>query len=305
MDARPKLCFVLGLVATLVGCRDRQPNRADSSRALAPVYPASPLESTNWDRDAGPVVIVSDENASDRARVVLPEATDSTIESFEGLEPPVANLKFDLFGRGGRKGASVALLPLKPVDTRGQCYAWPRARVEGSVTDWRVGFVGGRASAIRLDSIEGRSSGDSAALAVALTQTAATLPAMTDPAFRGLPFRVRSAYTFRLDSADVVVADVVRTVNEEANPRVEHVFLIAERVAGTSGKYEPGYYSRTAGAEDSIQATDLLAVLQIGSARRPVVVVSIEYDDGGNIALIERTGPGHWTFRWKSAYTDC
>ena len=305
MAARANLYFALGLIAFFAGCRDRQPDKADSSRSLPPVYPSSPLESTNWDRDAGPLMVVADTAGPERARVVLPEATDSTIESFEGVNPPIEGLKFDLFGRGGRQRSSAVLSPLPRVNTRDQCYAWPRARVHGPTSEWRVGLASGRTSAIRLDSIEGRSSSDSAALAVALTQTAATLPAATDPAFRGLPFRVRSAYTFRLGSVEVVVADVVRTVNEEANPRVERLFIIGERGAGTTSKYEPGYYSRTAGAEDSIEATELLTALEIGPAKRPTVVVSIEYDDGGKIALIERTAPGRWTARWRSAYTDC
>ena len=304
MDGRANLGIALGVLAIMAGCRDRRPERADTSRALAPVYPASPLESTNWDSDAGPLMIVSDADNRERARVVLPEATDSTIESFEGVKPAVDGMKFDLFGRGG-SSESVELSLAPAGQTRGQCYGWPRALVKGKVADWRVGFVKGHAYPVRLDSIEGRSSVDSAGLAIALTQTVATLPATNDPMFRGLPFRVRSAYTFRLDSIDVVVADVVRTVNEEANPRIEHVFVIAERAAGTNGRLDSGYSTRTAGSEDSIQATELLAVLQIGSARRPAVVISIEYDDGGNVALVERTGPGRWSLRWKSAYTDC
>jgi hypothetical protein len=116
---------------------------------------------------------------------------------------------------------------------------------------------------------------------------------------------VRSAYTFRLDSTEVVVADIVRSINEEANPRVEHLLIIGERPAGTRGKYDVAYYSRTAGAEDATQATEVLSVVFIGAGKRPAVVVSIEYDDGGKIGLIERTAPGEWRARWTSAYTDC
>jgi hypothetical protein len=149
------------------------------------------------------------------------------------------------------------------------------------------------------------SSADSAALAVALAQTAATLPVKVDPTFRGLPFRVRSAYTFRLDSVQVVVADIVRSVNEEANPRLEHILIIGERPSGTAGKFGVGYFSRTAGAEESTQATELLAAVAIGGMRLPAIVVNIEYDDGGKLGLIERTDSGQWQATWKSAYTDC
>ena len=156
-----------------------------------------------------------------------------------------------------------------------------------------------------LDSIEAMPSADSAALAASLAQTAATLPFAADPTFRGLPFRVRSAYTFRLDSVDVVIADVVRSVNEEANPRLEHLLLIGERLARVGGKYNLGYYNRTAGAEESTQATEVLTAVEIGVARRPAIIVNIEYDDGGKFGLIERTGNGQWRATWKSAYTDC
>jgi len=148
-------------------------------------------------------------------------------------------------------------------------------------------------------------SADSAGLAASLAQMAATLPVVSDPTFRGLPFRVRSVYTFRLDSIDVIIADIVRSVNEEANPRVEHLLIIGERPVGTKGKYNLGYYSRTAGAEESTQATEVLAAVQIGATRRPAIVINIEYDDGGKLGLIERTNSGEWSATWKSAYTDC
>jgi len=170
---------------------------------------------------------------------------------------------------------------------------------------WRVGFAGAHVQAIKLDSIEAMTSTDSAALAVSLAETAATLVNASDPAFRGLPFRVRSAYTFRLDSIHVVIADVVRSVNEEANPRIEHLLMIGEKRAGSIGKYTTGYYSRTAGAEETTQATEVLAAVRVGSSRKPAVVVNIEYDDGRVLGLIERVASGQWRSLWRSAFTDC
>jgi hypothetical protein len=104
---------------------------------------------------------------------------------------------------------------------------------------------------------------------------------------------------------EVAIGDVVRTVNEEANPRVEHLFIIGERPLGTTGKFNASYFSRTAGAEDTVQATDVLAVVRLGAGKRPAVVVNIEYDDGGKLGLIERTSSGDWAATWRSAYTDC
>jgi hypothetical protein len=294
------------LLISMAACQDKGQDKADSTGAsLPPVYPSSPLGNTKWNVDAGPVMIVSVGSGGDSIAVVLPEATDSTIASFQGISPPILGLTFDLFGRGGRIGSSIAALPLPPVDTKQECYSWPLAKLQSAHSNWRVGFASGYVHAIMLDSIEAMPSADSAALAVSLAQTAATLPLASDPTFRGLPFRVRSAYTFRLDSVDVMIADVVRSVNEEANPRLEHLLLIGERPARTSSKYNIGYYNRTAGAEESTQATEVLTAVEIGAAKRPAIIVNIEYDDGGKLGLIERTGPGQWRATWRSAYTDC
>jgi hypothetical protein len=294
------------LVISIGACRDKGRDAADSARASLPaVYPASPLGNTNWNVDAGAVMIISGASSSDTVAVVLPEATDSTIESLQGISPAISGLTFDLFGRGGRVASSVAVSPLPQLDAKQECDSWPLAKLRSAHSNWRVGFASGRVHAIMLDSLEAMPSADSAALAASLAQMAATLPIVPDPTFRGLPFRVRSAYTFRLDSIDVVITDVVRSVNEEANPRLEHLLIIGERPAGTRGKYNLGYYSRTAGAEESTQATEVLAAIQIGVAKRPAIVVNIEYDDGGKLGLIERTGSGEWRATWKSAYTDC
>jgi hypothetical protein len=262
------------------------------------------VSKTNWDIDAGPVMLVSAGNGTDSAAVVLPEVSDSTIASIQGTGAPVSGLVFDLFGRSGKLEGSKTVSAFQ-ADSTHECYAWPLARVNAARTGWRVGFTSGHVQAIKLDSIEAMSSTDSASLAASLARTAATLRIASDPTFRGLPFRVRSAYTFRLDSAEVVVADVVRSVNEEANPRLEHLLIIGEKPAGTIGKYSAAYYSRTAGPEETTQASDILAAVRIGPSKRPAVVVNIENDDGRRLGLIERAAGGQWLSVWRSAYTDC
>ena len=294
------------VVVGLVACREKGSGRIDSAgKSLPPVYSLGPAGNTNWNADAGPVMIVSTGSTGDTIEVVFPEATDSTIASFERIIPPISGLTFDLFGRGGKVKSSVSALPLPPADTDEECHFWPLAKLRSARANWRVGFASGHVNAIKVDSIEGMSSTDSAALAASLARTAATLPVAADPTFRGLPFRVRSAFTFRLDSVDVVVADVVRSVNEEANPRLEHILIVGEKAASTTGKYNVGYYSRTAGAEESTQATEVLTMVQIGAAKRPAIVVDIEYDDASKLGLIERMADGQWRATWRSAYTDC
>lgn len=294
------------LLFVVVACRGKERDRGDSAASLPPVFSLGPSSNTNWDMNAGPLMLVSVASSGDSAAIVLPEVTDSTIGAIQGATPPVTGLVFELFGRGGEvePATTISLLP-SPADTKQDCDAWPAAKLRSPHTGWSVGFVSGNVRAIKLDSIEGLPSTDSAALAASLAQSAATLPVASDPTFRGLPFRVRSAYTFRLDSVDVVIADVVRMLNEEANPRLEHLLLIGERPKGTKGKYNVGYFSRTAGAEETVQATEILAAVEIGTAKRPAIVVNAESEEGGKLGLLERTAPGQWRVTWKSAYTDC
>ena len=298
------ICAAFGALVLLC-CRDAGRNAGDSSRgSLPPVFSSTSASNTNWDTDAGPVMLVSVGNGTDSAGVVLPELTDSTIGMVQGTRAPVAGFTFDLFGRGGKVESSKTVTIPDSGIAKPDCDAWPAVGIHAA-PGWHVGFAKGHAHAFKLDSIEAMPSRDSAALAASLAQTAAMLPAASDPTFRGLPFRVRSAYTFRLDSIDVVVADVVRSVNEEANPRLEHLLVIGERTAGTTGRYTVGYYGRTAGAEETTQATEVLAAVQIGSTKKPAVVVNVENDEGRNLGLIERVAPGQWRFVWRSAYTDC
>ncbi len=301
MRLLPAGLLTLGVLA----CRDKGQDAGDSSRgSLPPVAASAPGGNPNWDVDAGPVMLVSIGNSADSAAVILPDVSDSTIASVQGAIAPIRGLVFDLFGRTGKIDGSKVVAAIRS-DSTHDCYAWPLAGARGANPGWRVGFTSGHAQAVKLDSIEAMSSVDSASLAASLARTAATLPIASDPTFTGLPFRVRSAYTFRLDSIDVVIADVVRSVNEEANPRIEHLFIIGERPAGTTGKYTPAYYSRMAGAEETTPTSEVLAAVRIESSRTPAVIVNIENDDGQQLGLIERTAPGQWRSVWRSAYTDC
>jgi hypothetical protein len=242
---------------------------------------------------------------ADSVAIVLPQATDSTVLSAEDSTVLRSDLTVDLFGRAGKVTSNAVVSPLLRTASAGECWWWPTGRLRAYRPDWRVGFASGRVTGIPLDSIEGMSSADSTFLATSIAQNVSALPGAADPSFRGLPFRVRSAYTFRSGSIEGVVADVVRIVNEEANPRLEHFFVIGERPAGSAAKYKIAYFTRTAGAEDTAQVTELLAIVLIGPAKRPVAVVNVEYDEGGKLGLLERIAPGQWRFRWRSAYTGC
>ena len=295
-----RLLFPLALIA----CGDPGSRGADSGRPGAgDAKPALPVNATNWNLEAGSVMVLS-LGDSDSVGIVLPQATDSSMP-FQELGALESDLTVDLIGRAGRIASGVAVSPVTRTAGAGECRSWPAGRIRPVRSGWRVGFPTGRVRAIPLDSIEGMSSGDSASLVNGIAQNVATLRSTSDADFRGLPFRVRSAYTFRTDSISGVIADVVRSVNEEANPRLEHLFVLGERPAGSASNYKVAFFTRTAGAEEDAEVTELLAVVLIGPAKHPAAVVNIEYDEGGKLALLERTGPVQWRYRWRSAYTGC
>ena len=291
----------LVVVSVLNGCVDRAPKAVDSGQSASTAPPESP-NVTNWDLDAGPLMVLA--AYADAVTIVLPQATDSTA-SFEEVQPPQADFSVDLVGRAGNLASAVVVAP-NPLPALGaDCFAWPTGQLRTPRSGWRVGFERGRVTGVPLDSIEGKSSADSAALAASIARSVAELPSASTSDFRGLPYRVRSAHTFRTDSIDVVIADVVRSVNEEANPRLEHYFVIGERRANSEGRYRTAFFSRSGGAEDEIETTELLAVVLVGRERRPAAVVNVEFDEGGRLGLLERTAPGQWRFKWRSAYTGC
>ena len=298
-------CAAVVVLVITGGCGDRSRANPDSARALPPVFPGAPAGNTGWDAEAGSVVITPFDNSADTVAVIVPEATDSTVSIVESIGAPVSGLTFDLFSRNGKVASAVRSVPLTPVDTSKQeCYGWPLARLSEKQVGWAVGFTSGRAQPIPLDSIESLHGNDSASFAAALVRAAATLKGVSDPTFRGLPFRVRSAFTFRIDSVDAVIADIVRVVNEEANPRVEHILLVGERPVGSTSTYTVRYYSRTAGKEESAPASEIMALLALGAGKRPVIVISIEYSEGNRLGLLEKID-GKWRATWRSAYTDC
>lgn len=183
------------------------------------------------------------------------------------------------------------------------CRVWPQARLSGiPPKPWRVGFINGRVTGTALDSIEGMGAADSAAFTSEIIRIVSSYSQTGDSAYRGLPFSVRKAYRFSIGSTPVFVANVVRKINQEANPRQEHYLVIAERSGGT---YREAFQTRTAGSEELVQTNDILAVINIVETGQPAIVVTFEGEEGGRVGLIERVSGGQWRVVWRSAYTGC
>ncbi len=271
--------------------------------STVPVIEAPAASKTNWKIEAGPVMLAATEQNGDSGVIILPEVTDSVMQLDSVPDAQIVRYVMDLFAREGKVGTASVTVFRQTYG--GECRGWPAATmVRSAPAGWNIGFATGRVQAIALDSIEGLSRADSAATTATLARLAALLPVAPDRAFRGLPFRVRGAYSFEYDSAQVLVGDIIRNINQEANPRVEHLLLIAEKK--TSGApYALAYFTRNAAREELVQMTEILAAIKTGSPSRPALVVNLIYGEGGRFGLLERVSAGRWKMTWKSAYTGC
>ena len=297
------LCFAV----LLIGCKDKKRSTAADTAAPATAVAASgnsPSLNAGWDAsEAGPIVMLAD-SAGIQASVVLPSLTDSMVSLISGAQlDSAARGSVDLFDRSGAKG-TVSIAARVPATATEGCTMWPTATLHGVTTPWRVGFIKGVAQSLPLDSLEGVSAADSVMITTQLARLASIISADSDPVYQGLPFSVRKAYRFNDASTSILVGSVVRKINEEANPREEHILLIAEKSASTVN-YVTAFHTRAAGAEDMVRTSEILALVRFTRSMHTAMVVSFEYEDGGRVALIERTEAGTWKMTWRSAYTGC
>ena len=299
---------MLLISSTGVSCgRDKAKQSADSVSTVSTPAPV-PVEasvSTGWNQEeSGLVILAGVPEAVRQSAVILPNEAD--IHDADASDPSLGSVRgneFDLFDRSGKVGvATLESISNPPAEG---CSAWPVGTFRESPSkSWRIAFGYRTAQAAPLDSLEVVGSADSATITSNLARLASALTATGDPAFQGLPFTVREGYRMKLTGTSVIIGDVVRTINEEANPREEHLLLVAEKM-GSDSEYRSAFYSRSAGSEEDVRTSEILAAVQFVKTNRAALVISFEYADGGRIALLERVQPGVWKLTWRSAYSGC
>ncbi|HCX30854.1 MAG TPA: hypothetical protein DHU55_13975 [Blastocatellia bacterium] len=253
------------------------------------------------------MLVLATSRAPTNVAIVLPGLTDSTLAATSRFElRGLANIPVDLFNSSGLVGSSVLRVSSQQSDSAG-CVAWPAGElVGGAPPGWRVALEKGRASGLRLDSIAAPNSvgSDSSAIVAYVLKAALSLTTASDSSFRGIPFTVRQGYRFETPALSVLIAEAVRKINEEANPREEHILFLAERTRNLP-EYRIVFHKRSAGAEESLETSEILAALHLTASNHLAVVITFDYEDGGKIGLLERVSADSWQVVWKSAYTGC
>ncbi|MGQ0712626.1 MAG: hypothetical protein ACT4PJ_02720 [Gemmatimonadaceae bacterium] len=256
--------------------------------------------SRRWDASAGNVLLIHDDSV---ARAVFPRVAelDSTALLNEAL---VRGMTAEAMSARGSAG-SVRVRGFAVGDE--ECAVWPAvALAADSSGEWTVAFQRGAATPIDLEPIEALASPDSARLAARLARLAGSLPNDTARVFYGLPFVVRSAHRFTAaQGTEVVVAEITRRVNVEANPREENLLLIAERQGGASASWRVTYVERASGDELAVERAIPLAAVRLGASATPTLVLERAGGDWVAYALVQREPDGAWRESWESAHSGC
>ena len=291
----------------LPGCDNDAQNARSDSLGVAVTRPLPDTASaltTGWrPMVSGPAMILPATQNPATVSVVLPDLSDSTFTGLKYFDlTAMVDMSVEFFGLHGAAGVS-PLLIVSRQDVTQKCLMWPQARLSNPpLKPWTVGFSKGRAVGVPLDSLEAMNSQDSGAFVREITGIASFHSQRGDSSFSGLPFSVRKAYRFSLGPVSGFVANIVRTINEEANPRAEHFLLVAER---SSTGYEEAYHVRAAGSEESVQTNEILAMVRFVETGQPAIVFTFDYEDGGRVALLERVGDRRWQVSWRSAFAGC
>lgn len=300
------LLLVAFLALALPAC-ERAERPVDTTAAPPPGDSTLPADTAGaaaiipeWVRSLGPYLLVVGESPGEA--VVLRITQDETDTLPIG---PVRGDRISIVDPAGvARPARVSAAP-PPADS-GRCASWPVVRIAGTgreVTSWTIGFPPDRAMPLHVDSLSSLAGRDSASLAAAIARAASIVPGDSARGFRGLPFVVRAAWRTAIDGRRIIVADVERRINQEADPRVERLALIAEEAA-PGGQLEPVWSERITGREDAVPTTDLLAVLRLPVGITTAALARID-DTGSLYLLLERTAAGGWAVRWSSADAGC
>lgn len=300
----------------LAACERATPVPAvDSAVTPPPVVrvdsaPPAPVAGVlTWDEaSAGPALFVPGDTARpSEASAVLPDSTLLTADStIAAATATLDGVTVELFAPRGKVGTARIAANARDAFAD-ECSVGPTVRLTNAPppASWKVAFATGRAWAIAVDSIEGLAGADSAARTAEVARLASLAPRTNNREFAGLPFSVRQARRFTRSGVDVVVAEVVRKIAQEANPREQHVLLVGERPAGSTARYELAYHETSTGDEANVETRDLLAAVLLGPERRPTLVLNREFGDGVAYSLLERTSSGRWRVRWTSGTVGC
>ena len=304
-----------GWVAVLLVVACERPAPARSNDTVVPMapppetavaLPTPPVPA--WDTAAGPVFFVVGPNAQQAALIVPGIDTATSLDTVTFDLARYRSMPLDLFSAGRRLGGAAVGATIT-LDVPEDCSAWPLVHLNGladsSSNAWTIAFRSERFEPLAVDSLLLLPRTDSLRIVTDLARVASAAPGDTVQAMRGIPFVVRRAYRMTLPGGiGAVIAEIGRSLNQEANPIQEHLLVIAERDS-TTKSYRLAYLERSAGGEEMLESSELLLVGVPRSRVQPMVLLARYLGDGVVYSMLERAADGSWRLRWSSPYAGC
>ena len=301
---RFRVTFRAAFLAIVVAALDAACERTTHTPAVDTTHAVSRPETTSrapapqsaWDRTRfGSVLLIAGDDPT-TALAVFPDS---------GADTSLAGESTTLIGRNG--DTEIARVQARSESHGEACAGYPAWRVStsGSVAPWVLGLVGANLRPIRLDSLAALTHADSTRLTAQATRLASMLPTGGgEDRFQGLPFAVRALWWFAVPRGEVMVAGLLRQVNQEAQPLEERTMIVAEHDSASTD-WRTAYYERSRGADETVEARDVVAAAYVGSGTEPLLVVARDYSDAAAYSLIERSANGGWRLIWTSPRVRC
>lgn len=174
------------------------------------------------------------------------------------------------------------------------CGDAPTVRLSrGTPLVWSIGITDGAARPMRADSLDAVSSADSLLYSTEASRLASAVSVGAPSRLAGLPFALTSLRRLRVGDTTIIAAQLVRRVNQEANPAEERTFVIAEQAA--SAPFKAVYSMRSEGTEETTAHFDLIGALGTGPVT--YLVLAMDSPSGSTVEVLERSG-GTWRVRW-------
>jgi hypothetical protein len=252
---------------------------------------ATRANAVQWFDGVEPLLLVP-AHSNDRALVVL---ADSMAPDLEDGTLSEAGTLVRLDGSTERTKISVSSASEGCVDASLQ---------PAPSAGWGVGFVGGAPRSLHVDSLRAISRGDSLALAPVLFRLASSVPNAPGGRFKGLPFSLVDLWRFKADDGSVIIVGTTkRQINQEDSPLEERTLIIAE--SDSSGTFALAHSARSTGAEETVEGSELLAVVAFGSRAGVELAFAHDFGQEGSYSIMERQGRGKWRLRWVSGRLSC
>lgn len=279
---------VVGTVA-MAGACDKPDATPAANPSSAP--PAADVTVTGeWPAALGPVLVVPTDTET-QAVVLYPVGADLGA---------AAATRLTLLGPSG--DTIQAQTRLSAGDSL-HCGDAPVVRVtRAAPPTWSVGIVSRDAKPVRSDSLDALSGRDSAFVASEMARLASAVPSGDRVRFSRIPFAVTALRRLKVGGRDIVAAQLVRRLNQEADPGEEHTLVVGERDPTLPGTpFEAVHASRSEGTEDSAEHFDLVAALRGSGATW--FVIAREKPASITVEILERSDTHRWRVRWTRTVT--